>query len=186
MGSKRAAERGLGSLTQGMEQRLRRQVNASKSGVGRPWERKFLGFRSNPQGQIEVAAQSIEKFRNKVRERWRSCQRLTSVELRDRWRACVRGWWAYFRLAEDRRNVFGLEGWIRRHIRTCFWLRWHDGKGRLRHWRSLGLRGRRLKVAHSSKGAWPIAASPRLHTALGNAVLRRQGFVLPSDLAATV
>ena len=186
VGSQRAAERVLASLTHWIEQHLRLQVNASKSGVGRPWERKFPGFRINPKGQIEVAPQSIEKFRNEVRERWRSRQSLTSEELRDRWRAYVRGWWAYFRLAEDRRNVLGLEGWIRRHIRKCFWLRWHDWKGRLRHLRSLGLQGRLLKVAHSSRGAWRIAASPSLQAALCSAVLRRYGFVLPSDLAVTV
>ena len=186
VGSQRAAERVLGSITHWIEQHLRLEVNASKSGVGRPWERKFLGFRINPKGQIEVAPPSIEKFRNQVRELWRSCQSLTSAELRDRGRAYVRGWWAYFRLAEDRRNVLGLEGWIRRHMRTCFWLRWHNWKGRRRHLRSLGLCGRMLKVAHSSQGAWRIAASPSLHTALSNAVLRRYGFVLPSDLAAAV
>ena len=85
--------------------------------MGRPWERKFLGFRINPEGKIEVAPQSVERFRTKVRELWRSCQSRSSDELRDAWRAYVRGWWAYYGLAEDRRNIFGLEGWIRRHIR---------------------------------------------------------------------
>lgn len=108
----------------------------------------------------------------------------TSDELRDIWRAYVRGWWGYFRLAEERRNIFGLEGWIRRHIRACFWQRWDQWRGRLRKLRSLGLSGRLQKVAHSSKGAWPIAASPSLQTALSNAVLRRYGFWMPSDLAS--
>jgi hypothetical protein len=50
----------------------------------------------------------------------------------------------------------------------------------------LGLSGRLLKVAHSSKGAWRIAASPSLQTALRNAVLRRYEFWMPSDLAAVM
>ncbi len=182
--SRRAAERVLAGITQWIHQELRLEVNATKSGVGRPWERKFLGFRINPQGKIEVARQSVERFKTKVRELWRSCQSQTSSELRDRWRAYVRGWWGYYRLAEARRNVFGLESWIRRHIRCFFWQRWHDWRGRLRKLRQLGLRGRLLKVAHSSKGAWPIAATPSLHTALSNAVLRRYGFLVPSDLAS--
>jgi len=121
----------------------------------------------------------------KVRELWRSCQSLTSEELRDRWRAYVRGWWGYFRLAEERRPVFRLEGWIRRHIRSCFWQRSHHWRGRQGKLRQLGLRGRALEVAHSSKGAWRIAGSPSLQTALSNAVLRKHGFWMPSDLAAT-
>ena len=182
--SQRAAERVLASLTDWIKKHLRLEVNASKSGTGRPWERKFLGFRINPQGQIEAAPQSVERFKMKVRELWRSCQSQTSEALRGTWRAYVRGWWGYYRLAEERRNVFGLEGWIRRHIRSCFWQRWHDWRGRLRKLRQLGLSGHLLKVAHSSKGAWRIAASPSLQTALSNAVLRRYGFWMPSDLAS--
>ena len=182
--SQRAAERVLASITDWIKKHLRLEVNATKSGVGRPWERKFLGFRINPEGKIEAAPQSVERFKTKVRELWRSCQSQTSEELRDTWCAYVRGWWGYYRLTEERRNLFRLEGWIRRHIRTCFWQRWDNWRGRLRKLRSLGLSGRLLKVAHSSKGAWKIAASPSLQTALSNAVLRRHGFWMPSDLAS--
>ncbi len=149
VGSRRAAERVLASLTTWIEKRLRLEVNATKSGVGRPWERKFLGFTINPEGKIAVEPKSVERFRKKVRELWRSSQSVSSKELRNTWRVYVRGWWAYYGLAEDRRNVFELEGWIRRHIRKCFWERWHDWRGRLRALRRLGLRGRLLKVAHS-------------------------------------
>jgi group II intron reverse transcriptase/maturase len=186
VGSQRAAQRVLGGISQWIERHLRLEVNATKSGTGRPWERKFLGFRINPQGQIETAPQSVERLKNKVRELWRSCQSLSSEQLRDNWRAYIRGWWAYYQLAEERRSIYELEGWIRRHIRKCFWLRWHSVRGRLRALRRLGLTGRLLKVAHSSRGAWPLAATPSLHTALSNAVIRRYGFLMPSDLAASV
>jgi len=184
VGSPRAAQRVLEGITDWIQKHLRLEVNADKSGVGRPWERKFLGFRINPQGKIEVAPQSVERFKTKIREMWRSCQSQTSEKLRDRWRAYVRGWWGYYRLAEQRRNIYRLEGWIRRHIRSCFWQRWHHWRGRLRKLRRLGLSGRLLKVAHSSRGAWRIAASPSLQTALSNAVLRCHGFWMPSDLAS--
>ena len=184
--SQRAAQRVLESITEWINKHLRLEVNAAKSGVGRPWERKFLGFRINPKGKIEIAPQSVKRFKEKVRELWRSCQSQTSEKLRDTWCAYVRGWWGYYRLAEERRNLPALEGWTRRHIRTCFWQRWDNWRGRLRKLRHLGLSGRLLKVAHSSKGAWKIAASPSLQTALSNGVLRRHGFWMPSDLAATL
>lgn len=184
VGSERAAERVLAGITKWIKDRLRLEVNATKSGAGRPWERKFLGFRINPKGQIEASPQSMERFRDKVREMWRSCQSETSQWLRNRWQAYVQGWWGYYRLAEARRNIFDLEGWIRRHIRSCFWQRWHDWRGRLRALRRLGLRGRHLKVAHSSRGAWGLAATGSLHKALNNTVLRKHGFWMPSDLAA--
>jgi RNA-directed DNA polymerase len=182
--SPRAAERVLTSLRDWIHRKLRLEVNVSKSGVGRPWERKFLGFRINPQGKTEVAPVSVERFKTKVREMWRSRQSLSSKELRDKWRAYLRGWWAYYGHAEERQNIYRLEGWIRRHIRSCFWQRWHDWRGRLRKLRRLGLRGRLLKAAHSSRGAWRLARNGSLQMALNNAVLRRYGFLMPSDLAA--
>ena len=163
---------------------MRLQVNPAKSGTGRVWERKFLGFRLNRKRQIEVAPESLERFKAKVREMWRSCQSRTSNQLRDAWKRYLQGWWGYYRLAEERRPIFRLEGWIRRHIRKCFWLRWHSAAGRERRLRGLGLGGRMLKVARSSRGAWHIARTGSLSVALNNAVLQRYGFLLPSDLAA--
>ena len=140
------------------------------------------GVRLNREQQIEAAPESLELFKARVREKCRSCQSRTSKQLRDAWRRYIRGWWGYYRLAENRPPIFRLEGWIRRHIQ-CFWLRWHSPEGRLRRLRALGLRGRMLQVASSSPGAWPLAATGSLHTALSNATLRRHGFLLPSDLA---
>jgi group II intron reverse transcriptase/maturase len=182
VGSRRAAERVRAGVTEWIQQHLRLEVNADKSGVGRPWERKFLGFRINPEGKIEAAPQSMERLKAKVREMWRSCQSLSSDRPRDRWRASIRGWRAYYGLAEERRNIFDLESWIRRHIRKCFWERWHSAAGRLRHLKQLGAQGRLLKVAFSSQGAWSIARNGALHTALSNQLLRRYGFLMPSDL----
>ena len=184
VGSQAAAERTIQSIQAWIERHLRLQVNPAKSGVGRTWERKFLGFRLSRQKRIEIAPESLEKFKAKVREKWRSCQSLTSEQLREKWQQFIRGWWASYQLTEDRRPIFQLEGWIRRHIRKFFWLRWHNAAGRRRKLRSLGLKGRLLKVARSGKGAWHISRTGSLQTALSNAALRRSGFLLPSDLAA--
>jgi RNA-directed DNA polymerase len=184
VGSQTAAERTLTSIQEWIERHLRLKVNAAKSGTGRVWERKFLGFRLDRDRRIGVAPESMERFKARVREMWRGNQSRTSEELRDGWASYARGWWGYFRLAEVRKPIFRLEGWIRRHIRKCFWIRWHSATGRERALRRLGLRGRMLKAAFSSRGAWHLAGTGSVQTALSNAVLRRYGFLLPSDLAA--
>ena len=138
VGSEAAAKRVLAGIGNWIETKLRLQVNKTKSGAGRPWERKFLGFRINRRKQREVARESIARFKKKVREIWRDGRGATSRQLRDEWRRYVIGWWGYYRLAEDRRQIFELEGWVRRHIRKCFWLRWHSGRGRCRALRRLG------------------------------------------------
>jgi RNA-directed DNA polymerase len=184
VGSQSAAERTLSSIQGWIEKHLRLKVNTAKSGTGRVWERKFLGFRLDRERRIGVAPESIARFRAKVREMWRGHQSRTSNQLRDDWSRYVRGWWGYFRLTEVQKPIFQLEGWIRRHIRKCFWLRWHSAAGREHALRRLGLRGRMLKAAYSSRGSWHMAATGSLHTALSNNVLRRHGFLMPSNLAA--
>jgi group II intron reverse transcriptase/maturase len=184
--SQAAAERTFLSIQPWIEKHLRLKVNAAKSGTGRIWERKFLGFRLNRNGRITIAAESLERFKGKVRELWRSCQSLTNEQLVTQWQRYLRGWWEYYQLAQDRKALSDLEPWIRRHIRTFFWLRWHDAAGRKRKLRSLGLKGHLLKIAHSSKGAWHLARTGSLHKALSNARLLASGFFLPSDLAAGV
>jgi RNA-directed DNA polymerase len=146
-------------------------------------ERKLLGFRLDRERRIGVAPESIERFKTKVREMWRVNQNRSSNQLRDEWKRYVQGWWGYFRLAEARRPVFQLEGWIRRHIRKCFWQRWHNAVGRGRSLRRPDLRGRMLKVAFSSQGAWRLATNGSVQTALSKAILKRFGFLMPSDLA---
>jgi len=178
-----AAERVRAKMTEWLQTELRLTVNEMKSGCGRVWERKFLGFCLTEGLEITIAERSLMRFKDKVREMWRSCQSLRSEQLRNNWRVYVRGWWNYFRLAEYRRPIFNLESWIRRHIRKCFWLRWHGWKGRSKALKHLGLTLRQCQVAYSSKGAWTIAASPSLQTALSNRMLRHYGFLMPSDFA---
>jgi group II intron reverse transcriptase/maturase len=184
VGSQSAAERTLASVQNWIGKHLRLKVNAAKSGTGRAWERKFLGFRLDRKKRIGIAPESLERFKRKVREMWDGRRSRTSNQLRDEWSRYVQGWWEYYQLAEARYPIYRLESWIRRHIRKCFWLRWHDQRGRLRSLRRLGLGGIALGVATSRRGAWGVAKQPELHRALSNATLRRYGFLLPSDLAA--
>ncbi len=184
VGSQSAAERTLASVQNWIGKHLRLKVNAAKSGTGRAWERKFLGFRLDRKKRIGIAPESLERFKRKVREMWDGRRSRTSNQLRDEWSRYVQGWWEYYQLAEARYPIYRLESWIRRHIRKCFWLRWHDQRGRLRSLRRLGLGGIALGVATSRRGAWGVAKQPELNRALNNATLRRYGFLLPSDLAA--
>ena len=184
VGSQAAAERTLASIQNWIEKHLRLKVNAAKSGTGRVWERKFLGFRLDRQKRIGIAPESVGRFQAKVREKWDGRRSGTSTQLRDDWNRYVRGWWGYYCLAEIRKPLEPLEGWIRRHIRKCFWLRWHDRRGRERNLRQLGVTGKSLGVAASGRGAWRIARQPELQQALSNSTLRRYGFLFPSDLAA--
>src|SRR5258707_15773936 len=55
--SRSSGERVMKSITSFLDRRLRLQVNAEKSAVARPWERKFLGYSltSNREPRLKVA-----------------------------------------------------------------------------------------------------------------------------------
>lgn len=173
----------LESLTGWIARHLRLEVSVSKSGTGRPWERKFLGFIITAALLIAIAPASLAEFQDEVRKKWNARQPLTTKELRDQWRSYLRGWWGYFRLTEYRRPIFEKEGWIRRHIRKCFWQRWHSSKGREAALQRLGVPARRAEVGRSSRGAWRMARHAVVQEALKNKILRKYEFLMPSDLA---
>ena len=181
--SEHAAKRVLENISQWIIRHLRLQVNAEKSGTGRVWERKFLGFILTVSLLISASSQAITRFKDQVRSKWNARQSVSSEQLRDAWGNYQRGWWAYYGRAEERQSILKLSGWIRRHIRKCFWLRWHSASGRRAALLRLGIPPSRRDLAHSNRGAWSMAGHAVLHEALNNRVLKRHGFITPSDLA---
>ena len=181
--SERAAKRVLDRLTRWLHTHLDLDVNATKSGARRTEATALLGFRIHPGGQVSPAPKAIERFKDRVRALWDARQSLTSQQLRDQWQRYVTGWWNYFSYANWRRDVHALSGWIRRHMRKCFWLRWHNRQGRRNALQRLGVRGRALGVAGCRRGAWFMARHVVVNQALKTATLNRHGFILPWVLA---
>jgi len=181
VGSERSGERILASLTAWIAKHLKLRVNTAKSGVGRPWNGNFLGFRITSDGRIGPAQASLEKLKVQVRDYWNA---QTSVKLEDRiagWQRYIRGWWNYFGICQLLRPVKLLESWMRRHMRKYFWQRWHNRKGRQNALRRLKAKWYHLKQASSSAGAWRLARCPMLQTVLNKSRLKRWGLWVPSD-----
>ena len=57
----------------------------------------------------------------------------------------------------------------------------HNWKGWRNALEKMGIRGRGLKIAHSSRGAWRVAMA--LNRVLTNEKLRSYGMEVPEDLA---
>lgn len=183
--SERSAKRVLESVTTWIERELKLPVNREKSGHGPSNESALLGFRLETDGTIRLAPKSVQRLKDKVRELWDARQSLRSEELRDQWHRYIQGWWGYFQLTERSWDVTDLSPWIRRHMRKCFWLRWHHPRGRLNALKRLGVQGRGLGLAYSARGAWALARHWVMHQALKNKTLNRYGFTLPWETATT-
>jgi len=179
--SPRSAERVLDSIIQWIEKHLKLEVNREKSGSGPCDQSGILGFRLYPEGEIGVTPKSILKLKARVRELWDARQNLTSNELRDQWQRFITGWWEYYKLADRLYELQSISGWIRRHIRKCFWLRWKSSIGRYRMLKKLGVNRHLLTNAFSSKGAWRMAKNSAINQALRTKTLIRFGFIIPWD-----
>ncbi|WP_367870963.1 group II intron reverse transcriptase/maturase [Luteolibacter sp. Populi] len=182
--SQRSAERIYGSVVAWIGKHLKLEVNRTKSGTGPCGQSSLLGFRLFEDGKVGIAPKTIGKLKAKVRELWEARQSRTSKQLRGQWQRYIRGWWNYFQLAGWRREVEDLGGWIRRHMRKCFWQRWKTPRGRLNAMKRLGVKGRALGQCYSGRGAWAMSLHPVMQQALKNRTLYRYGFIIPWQVAA--
>jgi RNA-directed DNA polymerase len=182
--SERAAERALQSIKAWLKKHLELDINEEKSGTGPSGDSQLLGFRIHETGKVSIAPKAVKRMKERVRELWDARQSKTSEELRTQWRRYIIGWWNYFGYADWCGEVKQLSGWIRRHMRKCFWLRWHNRAGRYQALRRLGVRGRGLQVAGCRRGAWRMAIHVVVNQALKTATFNRFGFGLPWELAA--
>lgn len=181
--SERSAERVLKSIVAWIEKHLKLKVNASKSGTGRPWERDFLGYLIDEEGNNHLSGKTVKRYRKRVRECWSARQGLTLQKLIANWGRYLRGWFGYFQLAAQR-DLKRLSQWTRRHMRKCFWQRWHNRKGRMKHLIRLGIQNHQLNRVSFYDGAWKSAAHPVMHQALSNHRLRQCGLITAQDLAS--
>jgi len=179
--SERSAGRVLESITQWIERHLRLRVNREKSGAGPTGQRKLLGFLINPDGRVEIAPESEQRYKDRVREVWNACSGRSGPDTVKTWQTYLRGWWNYFGIAQS--ALKNQSAWTRRHMRKWFWQRWHNREGRLNQLRRLGLAKHQLSRVNCHLGAWPAAAQPGVQQAMSNRRLRSWGLLTPNDLA---
>ena len=70
VGSERSGQRVMTAITAFLERRLKLKVNAAKSAVARPWQRKFLGYSMtwHREPKLRIAEPSRKRFAEKVRK----------------------------------------------------------------------------------------------------------------------
>ena len=179
--SRRSGERVLASIEQFLQDRLRLKVNRDKSAVDRPWNRKFLGytFTTHYHPKLKVAAQSVTRFKSRLRKLFRiGCGRSLAwliAELRPK----LLGWVSYFRKSEVRVAFEELDQWIRRKLRAILWRQWKRNWPRFKALAGRGIdRVRAWTSATNGRGPWWNAGASHMHQAVPTRYLRQLG--LPS------
>lgn len=179
--SKKSAERVMESITRFIEQDLKLKVNNEKSQVNRPWKLKYLGFTFYPyKGEMRIKAhkKSLEKLKLKLKE-LTGRSKAWSMEYRAiKLKQIAIGWINYFKLADMKSALKGLDEWLRRRIRMCYWKQWKKIKTKHDNLKRLGINENKAwQYANTRKSYWRISNSPILARTLTNKYLKAQGFI---------
>ena len=181
VGSRRSGERVMESLTKFLRDKLKLTVNRLKSAVERPWKRKFLGFSLTMEkdSRVRVAPQSVERFKDKLREKFREGRGRNLRRFLEGLKPLLRGWACYFSAAQVRGVFEELDQWIRRKLRCMEWRKWKRGRTRRKRLIALGLDGNVARAsAFNGHGPWWNSNASHLHVTLPTAYFRQMGLIL--------
>jgi RNA-directed DNA polymerase len=178
VGSERAGQRVMESVTRFITHRLKLKVNQTKSAVARPGQRKFLGFSftSEREPRRRIAPKAIARFKERIREQtWRT-RGISLRQMVQQIATYLRGWLGYFGDCQTPSVLHDLEAWLRRRLRSVVWKQWKRGRTRYRELRKRGVnQDLAAKTAGSPHGPWHLANSFALALALPNAYFTKLG-----------
>jgi RNA-directed DNA polymerase len=178
--SKAAGERVMASLENFLEKRLRLEVNREKSAVGRPWGRKFLGYRTttNRKPKLKPDPKSVKRLKMKLKELFRRGRGWSLARTIREINPVLRGWGHYYRLAEVEGVFEELDQWIRRRLRVLLWRQWKRPRTRFDALRKRGLDEERARASASNGfGPWWNAGASHMNQAVPIQTLGQMGLV---------
>ncbi len=168
--TERGGERVTSSITAFLGKRLILKVNADKSAVGRPWNRKFLGYSltSEKEPRLKVAPESVERFRGKLKVLFRQGRgRNLGRFIQEYLAPVLRGWINYYRLARVKIVFDELDQWIRHRLRCILWRQWKRNCTRAKNLMQLGLSEERAwRSATNGRGPWWNSGASHMNQAL--------------------
>jgi len=168
--TERAGQRVMESVKKFLTKKLKLKVNEKKSAVGKPQERKFLGFSFTWGKELKrrIAPAALKRFKTTVREltgRSRSIHQTVNDLAK-----YLIGWRGYFGFSQTPVVLQNLESWIRRRLRSIIWRQWKRGKTRYQELRKRGITRYQAAVAAGApKGPWRMAHHATVQQALPNA-----------------
>lgn len=180
VGSRRAGQRVLASITRFIEEELKLEVNQRKSGVRKARNMELLGYsfyRGQGGYRLRIPAESLNRLKGKLREITRKTWSVSMSKRLKRLTAVCRGWVAYFQLADARNHLKQIDQWVRSRLRYCIWTQWKRVRTRYKALRKLGASHRNAYIwANTRKSGWHTAHSYVLTGTITNARLRKKGY----------
>lgn len=178
--SERAGRRVMASVEQFIARKLKLKVNAAKSAVARPWERKFLGFTftANRQPKRRIAPQALARFTRKVRELTRRTRGISVKTMVEQLTSYLRGWGSYFGFCQTPSVLEDLNSWVRRRLRCVQWKQWKRPNRRVAELVQRGVsRYWARATAGTPHGHWRVSRCPALQHAMPDAFWAQLGLL---------
>ena len=174
--SQTAGGRVLASVTAFLEGKLRLRVNRQKSEVAHVSERKFLGHRLLDDGTLVIAAQSIQRAKERIRQITRRNRGVSFERVMGDLNSFTSGWVTYFRYAKAKGTLREVDGWLRRKLR-CVRLKQRKRAASIAAFlQQLGVpKNRSWTTACCGKGWWRMAQTPAASEAMSNHWFQEQG-----------
>ncbi len=173
--SKRAGKRVLKSISYYLETRLKLIVNTDKSQVVKVNQSKFLGFTFS-RGYIQWHAKTVHRFKQNIRKltnrNWGVSMQYQLYKLT----LYLRGWINYYGIANAYQKCVGLDHWIRRRVRMCYWRQWRKPRTKVANLLRLGAsKDWAVTCGSTGKGPWRSSKTPGIQQALSNSYLEEEG-----------
>jgi RNA-directed DNA polymerase len=170
--SKRSAERVMLSVSRFIEEELSLKINRSKSEVGSPKVRKFLGFsfyQNRERVAVRIHEKSLERIKAKIRKLTSRSHAISMEERIRKLSSLIIGWTSYFKIAHIKSHCRELDKWMRHRLRMCYWKEWKNPRTRCNNLIKLGLtRNEAWKFANTRTGYWRVSGSLILDLTLTN------------------
>ena len=182
--SEAAANRVMKSVIRWLEEKLRVQVNVTKTKVCRPNDTKYLGFsfyKRNDKWRPKPHLKSVQKFKEKLHGYSKRSWSVSMDYRISKLNPVIRGWTNYFRICDMKTLMKDMDSWLRVRIRMCIWKQWKTPQRREWGLRKLGMNAFWAHVnARSRKGTMAIAKGA-LQSVLNNNILKRKGLLSLAD-----
>lgn len=181
VGSEKAAQRTMGSVTEYIEKKLKLRVNRDKTQVSQGGQSSLLGFsfyRSKGQWEVRIAPKSLKRIKEKIRAKTKRNDPSNAGEKLKKLEAIIEGWVNYFRLARAKSVMQALDKMVRHRIRMGVWKQWKYPRTRIRNLRKLGVNQRDAeRWGKSSWGCYRMGNHKATSITLTNERLQRLGYV---------
>ena len=181
--SERASQRLLETSTKYLENELKLKVNHEKSravSVFAIRNFKYLGFCLGRNGKgihIRVHAKAWKKAREKLKLLTSRSKCGSIVLTMKRIKVYMRGWLNYYGIADMKKNIGALNGWLYRRIRMCIWKQWKLPGTRKRKLVGLGVAEHyAATITYDRKGYWFNSCNKAVTWALNKERLISWGF----------